>query len=332
MRILMTGHLGYIGTAAVPMFQARGHEVVGLDTDLYRDCTFGPRSGRRRRSRTSRHRHPGRDAGPPRGLRRGGAPRRAVQRPPGQPRPRADAGDQHGRGARASPAPPSAPACRASSSPPPAATTARRGTTSSTRPRSSAPSRPTAAPRPPRRPSSAAAGGRAVLAGADALLDRLRRVAAAPLRPGGQQPDRLGGGDRRHLPEERRQPLAGDRPHRGHRARLPRRVPRRRARRSTCKPSTSARPPRITASSRSPGMVEEVVPGARIRFAPDAGPDPRCYRVNCDKLARTLPDARARWTARQGIEQLYDAFSPPRRRRRRSSRGRASRARRTSAP
>jgi hypothetical protein len=31
--------------------------------------------------------------------------------------------------------------------------------------------------------------------------------------------------------------------------------------------------------------------------------------VNCDKLARTLPDARARWTARQGVEQLHDAFS-----------------------
>ena len=45
MRILMTGHLGYIGTAAVPIFQARGHEVVGLDTDLYRDCTFGPEIG-----------------------------------------------------------------------------------------------------------------------------------------------------------------------------------------------------------------------------------------------------------------------------------------------
>jgi len=27
-----------------------------------------------------------------------------------------------------------------------------------------------------------------------------------------------------------------------------------------------------------------------------------------DKLARTLPDARARWTAREGIEQLRDAF------------------------
>jgi hypothetical protein len=32
-------------------------------------------------------------------------------------------------------------------------------------------------------------------------------------------------------------------------------------------------------------------------------------RMNCDKLARTLPDARAQWTARQGVEQLYDAFS-----------------------
>ena len=56
-------------------------------------------------------------------------------------------------------------------------------------------------------------------------------------------------------------------------------------------------------------LVEEVVPGARIRFAPDAGPDPRCYRVNCDKLARTLPEARAQWTARAGIEQLYEAFT-----------------------
>jgi nucleoside-diphosphate-sugar epimerase len=41
MRILMTGHLGYIGTVAVPMFLERGHEVVGLDSDLYEDCTFG---------------------------------------------------------------------------------------------------------------------------------------------------------------------------------------------------------------------------------------------------------------------------------------------------
>src|SRR5262245_2567638 len=41
MRILMTGHLGYIGTVAIPVFQAAGHDVVGLDSDLYRSSTFG---------------------------------------------------------------------------------------------------------------------------------------------------------------------------------------------------------------------------------------------------------------------------------------------------
>jgi len=40
-RVLVTGHLGYIGTALVPAFLAAGHDVVGLDTDLYRACTFG---------------------------------------------------------------------------------------------------------------------------------------------------------------------------------------------------------------------------------------------------------------------------------------------------
>ena len=41
MRVLVTGHRGYIGSVLVPLFQAAGHEVVGLDTDLYRGCTFG---------------------------------------------------------------------------------------------------------------------------------------------------------------------------------------------------------------------------------------------------------------------------------------------------
>jgi nucleoside-diphosphate-sugar epimerase len=40
-RVLVTGHLGFIGTALVPEFLAAGHDVVGLDTDLYRACTFG---------------------------------------------------------------------------------------------------------------------------------------------------------------------------------------------------------------------------------------------------------------------------------------------------
>lgn len=42
MRVLVTGHLGYIGTVLVPFLRRAGHEVVGLDSDLYRRCTFGP--------------------------------------------------------------------------------------------------------------------------------------------------------------------------------------------------------------------------------------------------------------------------------------------------
>jgi nucleoside-diphosphate-sugar epimerase len=40
MRVLVTGHKGYIGAVLVPMLRADGHDVVGLDSDLYRSCTF----------------------------------------------------------------------------------------------------------------------------------------------------------------------------------------------------------------------------------------------------------------------------------------------------
>jgi nucleoside-diphosphate-sugar epimerase len=41
MRIALTGHLGYVGMITTPMLVAAGHEVVGFDTDLYRRSTFG---------------------------------------------------------------------------------------------------------------------------------------------------------------------------------------------------------------------------------------------------------------------------------------------------
>lgn len=41
MRVLVTGHLGYIGTVMTPMLLSEGYEVVGLDSDFYRRCTFG---------------------------------------------------------------------------------------------------------------------------------------------------------------------------------------------------------------------------------------------------------------------------------------------------
>ena len=41
MRILLTGHRGYIGAVAGPILRSAGHDVVGLDTDLFANCDFG---------------------------------------------------------------------------------------------------------------------------------------------------------------------------------------------------------------------------------------------------------------------------------------------------
>jgi nucleoside-diphosphate-sugar epimerase len=56
------------------------------------------------------------------------------------------------------------------------------------------------------------------------------------------------------------------------------------------------------------GIVADVVPGCRIEFAPDASPDTRSYRVNFEKIARVLPAFRPQFDARRGAEQLYAAY------------------------
>ncbi len=50
------------------------------------------------------------------------------------------------------------------------------------------------------------------------------------------------------------------------------------------------------------------VPGSTVTFGEGAGADLRSYRVSFDKLARLLPAAVPRWTLRQGIDQLLDAY------------------------
>ena len=55
-------------------------------------------------------------------------------------------------------------------------------------------------------------------------------------------------------------------------------------------------------------IVAETVPGCRLEFAEGAGPDTRSYRVDFGKISRTLPAFRPQWTARAGARQLYDAF------------------------
>jgi nucleoside-diphosphate-sugar epimerase len=55
-------------------------------------------------------------------------------------------------------------------------------------------------------------------------------------------------------------------------------------------------------------MVGEEVPGCTIRYAEGGGPDPRSYRVDCSKIARTLPEFQPQWTVRRGITQLHRAY------------------------
>ena len=41
MKVMVTGHLGYIGVETVSLLGKAGHEIVGLDTGLYNECDFG---------------------------------------------------------------------------------------------------------------------------------------------------------------------------------------------------------------------------------------------------------------------------------------------------
>ncbi len=55
-------------------------------------------------------------------------------------------------------------------------------------------------------------------------------------------------------------------------------------------------------------IVKETVPGCEIAFAEGCGPDQRNYRADFSKIARVLPAFRPEWDARKGAKQLYDAY------------------------
>ncbi len=54
-------------------------------------------------------------------------------------------------------------------------------------------------------------------------------------------------------------------------------------------------------------IVADVVPGSNIRIEEGAGPDKRCYRVDCDLITREL-GFECEWDVRRGVEELYEAY------------------------
>ncbi|MCB8985180.1 MAG: SDR family oxidoreductase [Ardenticatenaceae bacterium] len=55
-------------------------------------------------------------------------------------------------------------------------------------------------------------------------------------------------------------------------------------------------------------IVAETIPGSRVEFAEGASADKRNYRVNCDKIINTLPNFNPQWTAQKGAQELYEAY------------------------
>jgi len=306
MRILMTGHLGYIGTAAVPMFQARGHEVVGLDTDLYRDCTFGPEVGP-----AATVENLGVDI-------RDAAPDHlagfdAVVHLAGLSNdPLGDIDPALTRRLNTEAAVGLALAAKLAGVPRFlfSSSCSNYGAAGQDFIAEDAVFRPVT---PYARSKASAEAELAHLADerfspvlmrsstAFGVSPRLRfdlvvnNLTAWAVATGDIYLKSDGSPWRAivHVEDIARAFLAVCE------------APRELVHRQAFNVGATGENYRVIEIAR---LVEEAVPGARIRFAPNAGPDPRCYRVNCDKLARTLPEARARWTARQGIEQLRDAF------------------------
>jgi nucleoside-diphosphate-sugar epimerase len=56
-------------------------------------------------------------------------------------------------------------------------------------------------------------------------------------------------------------------------------------------------------------IIRDAMPHTRVEYAKSAGPDLRSYRVSFEKAERRLPAFAPRWNVRTSIEQLLDAYS-----------------------
>jgi nucleoside-diphosphate-sugar epimerase len=55
-------------------------------------------------------------------------------------------------------------------------------------------------------------------------------------------------------------------------------------------------------------IVQDAAPGCSIELARTGDPDPRSYRVSFARFAQAFPDFEFRWDARKGVAELLDAY------------------------
>ena len=55
-------------------------------------------------------------------------------------------------------------------------------------------------------------------------------------------------------------------------------------------------------------IVKQVIPNCEIEYSGEGKPDPRNYRVSFDKLQKNIPEFTSKWTAYQGACELYQVF------------------------
>jgi nucleoside-diphosphate-sugar epimerase len=55
-------------------------------------------------------------------------------------------------------------------------------------------------------------------------------------------------------------------------------------------------------------IISRIVPSSHVTYAPDASPDKRNYRVDCRKILDTLPEYQPAWTVAQGVSELYGSY------------------------
>ena len=308
MRVLVTGHNGYIGCSLLPLLHAAGHDVVGLDNYLFETCTFGPDvpdvPSLRKDIRdveladlegfdavihlaaisndpvgdlnpdatySINHRASSRLAQPGQGGRRRALPVLVLVQPLRRR------------------------AATTSSTRAPASTRSRRTASPSCWSRTTCASWPTttsarptcATPRP-------TASRRACAATSWSTTSRATRSPPArccsrATAPRGARSCTSRTSAARSWPSSR--PRASS---------------------STTSRSTSAAPRRTTRSATSPRSSARSCRTATVTFADGASPDIRNYRVNCDKIAETLPAFQPMWTVRKSVEELYEAYQAQR--------------------